>query len=86
MSSKKASSNSVNSNFSKNSSANNYQPISSKKADKLARKIARQEVIEAMKNPTKKGYWNWQRVVMVAIAFVIIFGFILYTVAPIAFR
>ncbi len=68
------------------SNTSNNQPMSAKKADKIARKLAMQEAVMAMKNPAKARYWNWQKVVLIFITFVVLFGFVFYTIAPILFR
>jgi hypothetical protein len=70
----------------KPSSPNYNPPISARKADKIARRLAKQEIKVAENKLNKKSYWTWQRAFTVFLAFVVLFGFVLYTFLPILFR
>jgi|GEM_PF-5970574 hypothetical protein len=70
----------------KPSSPNYNPPISARKADKIARRLAKQEIKVAENKLNKKSYFTWQRAVSVFLAFVVLFGFVLYTFLPILFR
>lgn len=60
---------------------------SQKKTEKLAKKQARKEAyLNLKKLSTIKPYWNWKRAIVVFMAFVVLFGFVLYTFLPILFR